>query len=209
MRNSPTNYQHFSPRPNSAYRNSNSNAGRSNDQRQIIYSIDAIKNKSLNGFLIDPNGSWRNTGFFSRSPSAQRRNFSQKRSYRYARKDQPNSSTFRRPDNRPTSGSTSYEQKFPENKNQNSSNVVRLITTNDSINESSDLWPLNYSGLQTRTLLNLEISDLASISSTLPPETLKKLVVWRLSISCLQELLAQLFSTGPFVKSVSHSTQLL
>ena len=87
--------------------------------------------------------------------------------------------------------------------------MVRLTTTKDSINESSDFWPLNYSGLQIRTLLNLENLDLASISSTLPPETLQKLVVWRLRIRCLQELLAQLLSTGPFAKSLSQSTQLL
>ena len=31
---------------------------------QIYYSIETIQNKSLNGFLINPNGSWRNTGFF-------------------------------------------------------------------------------------------------------------------------------------------------
>ena len=37
-----------------------------------------------------------------------------------------------------------YEQKFPQNNNQTSSNVVRFTTTDDTINELSDLCPLNY-----------------------------------------------------------------
>ena len=60
------------------------------------------------------------------------------------RSDQPNNSAFSRPDNRPPTGFTTYEQKFLENKNQTSPNVVRLITTDETINELSDLCPLNY-----------------------------------------------------------------
>ena len=35
-------------------------------------------------------------------------------------------------------------RKFPQNNNQTSSNVVRFTTTDDAINELSDLCPLNY-----------------------------------------------------------------
>ena len=51
--------------------------------------------------------------------------------------------TNRRPDNRITSSFIPYEQKFPQNNNQTASNVVRFTTTDDSINEISDLCPLN------------------------------------------------------------------
>ena len=37
-----------------------------------------------------------------------------------------------------------YEQKFPQNNNQIASNVVRFTTTDNTINEISDLCPLNY-----------------------------------------------------------------
>ena len=37
-----------------------------------------------------------------------------------------------------------YEQKVPPNNNQTTFNVVRFTTTDDSINELSDLCPLNY-----------------------------------------------------------------
>ena len=47
-------------------------------------------------------------------------------------------------DTRPTANFTPYEQKFPQNNNQTSSNVVRFTTTDDTINELSDLCPLNY-----------------------------------------------------------------
>ena len=46
--------------------------------------------------------------------------------------------------NRPMTSFAPYEQKFPHNKNQISSYVVRFITTDDIINELSDLCPLNY-----------------------------------------------------------------
>ena len=89
------------------------------------------------------NGNWRNNGNFSRSPSTQRRDLSQNDSYRQPRSDQPNNSAFRRSDNRPTISFTAYEQKFPQNNNQTSSNVVRFTTTDDTINELSDHCPLN------------------------------------------------------------------
>ena len=65
-------------------------------------------------------------------------------SYRQPRSDQPYNSAFRRSDNRPTTGFTPYEHKFPQNKNQTSSTVVRFATTDDTNNELSDLCPLDY-----------------------------------------------------------------
>ena len=83
-------------------------------------------------------------GNFSRSESTQRKNFSQKTSYRQPKSDQPNHSAVRRSDNRPTISFTPYEHKFPDSNIQTSSNVVRFTTTDDTINELSDLCPLNY-----------------------------------------------------------------
>ena len=54
---------------------------------------------------------------------------------------------FRRSDNRPTTGFTPYEHKFPESNNHTSSNVVLLTTTDNTNNKISDLCPLNYEGL--------------------------------------------------------------
>ena len=39
---------------------------------------------------------------------------------------------------------TPYEQKVPQDNHQRSSNVVRFTTTDDTINELSDLCPLHY-----------------------------------------------------------------
>ena len=181
--NSPNNHQNFSPRPNFPYRNNRPDNGRSFDQRQNQPINRNDGNRSRNGSFNNSNGNWRQNGNFSRSPSTQRRDFSQNNPYRQPRSDQLNNSAFRRSDNRPTTKFTPYEQKFPQNNNQPSSNVVRFTTTDDTINEISDLCPLNYQGLRTQTPTNLEIRDLASISSTSPSETLKKIVVWKLN-SC-------------------------
>ena len=97
---------------------------------------------------------------------------------------------------------------FPQSNNQTSSNVVRFTTTDDTINELLDLCPLNYQGLRTHTPTNLEIQDLASIFSTSPLETLKKIVAWRLNSCWTQEHLAQLSITELFGKFVSYSTQI-
>ena len=141
-RNSPNKYQNFSPRPNSAYGNNRLDNGRSFDQRQLPNRNDVYL--SRNGSFNNSNGSWRNDGNFSRSPSTQRIDFSQNNSYRQPKSDQPNNSAFRRPDNRPASSFTPYEQKFPQNNNQATSNVVRFTTTDDTNNELSGLCPLNY-----------------------------------------------------------------
>ena len=143
-RNHPPAYRNFSPRPNFAYDNNNPNNGNSYRQhpKQSFKRNDG--HGFRDGYFKNQDENWGNTGNFSRSPSAQRRDFSQNTSYRQPRSDQPNNSAFRWPDNRSGSGVTSYQQKFPQNINQTSSNVVRFTTTDDSINELSDLCPLNY-----------------------------------------------------------------
>ena len=145
FRISPNAYQNFSPRPNfAAYRNNNSNNGRSYDQRPNQSFNRSDGERSRNESFNNQNGNWRNNGNFSRSPSTPRRDFPQNHSYCQPRSDQPNNFAFRRSDNRPTTSYTPYEQKFWQNNNQTSSNVGRFTTTDDTINEISDLCPLNY-----------------------------------------------------------------
>ena len=72
------------------------------------------------------------------------RDYSQNSSFRQPRNYQPNNPAFRRSDDQPTTSFTPYEQKFPQNNDRTSSNVVRFTTTDDTINELSDLCPLNY-----------------------------------------------------------------
>ena len=140
----PNNYQNSSPRPNIAYGNNRPDNGRSFDQRPNRSSNRNDGNRSGKWSFNNSNEDWLNNGNFFRSRLTQRRDFSQKNSYRQPRSDQPNNFTFRRSDNRPSTGFTSYDQKFPQNNNQTSSNVVRLTTTDDTINELSGLCPLNY-----------------------------------------------------------------
>ena len=92
-------------------------------------------NRSRDESFSNHKGNGRNNGRFSRSPSTQRRDFSQKKSYRQPRSDQPNNSAVRRLDNRSTTSFTPYEQKFPQTNTQTSSIVVRFTTTDDTINE--------------------------------------------------------------------------
>ena len=171
--------------------NNHTKSGRSYGQRQNLSFSRSDVNRSRSGPFNNQNGNWRNNGNFSRSPSTQSKDFSQNNSYWHPRGDQPNNSAFRRSDNRPATGFTHYEQKFSQSNNQASSNVVRFTTIDDTINELSDLCPLNYSGLRTLTPTNLENQDLASISSTSPPETLKNIVVWILNSCWIQEHLVQ------------------
>ena len=143
FRSSPNNYQNFSARPNSAYGNNLPNNGRSIDQRPNQSFNRNDGNRSRHESFNTQNGNWRNNGNFSRSPSNPRRDFSQNNSYRPPRNEQPNNFALRISDNRHTANCTPYEQKFPQNNNQTSSNVVRFTTTDDTINELSDLCPLN------------------------------------------------------------------
>ena len=142
-RGSPNGYQNFSPRPNFTNRNNGPNDRRSFDQRPNQSFNRNDGNRSLHESFNNQNENWRTNGNFSRSPSNPRRDFSQS-NYRQPRNDQPNNSAFRRSDNRPTTNFTPYEQKLPQNNNQTSSNVFRFTTTDDAINELSDLCPLNY-----------------------------------------------------------------
>ena len=142
-RNSPNIYQIFSPRPNFAYRNNRPDNRRSYDQRPNQSFNRSYGNRIRIESSNNQNGNWRNKGNISRSPSTQRRDFSQNNSYRQPRNDQPNNSALRRYDNRPITSFTPYEQKFPQNSNQTSSNVVRFTTTDDTINELSGLCRLN------------------------------------------------------------------
>ena len=142
-RNSPNNYQNFSPRPNFPYGNNRPNNGRSFDQRRNQSFNTNDGNRSRDGSFNNSNGNWRLNANSSRSPSTQRRDFSQNNSYRRPGSHQPNNSAFRRSDDRPTTSFAPYEQRFPPNNNQ-TSNVVRFTTTDDAINEISDLCPLNY-----------------------------------------------------------------
>ena len=143
-RNFPTSYRNFSAKPSFVQENNYPNNRRSYDQRpsQSFNRIDG--NRSRNESFNNQNGNWWNNLNFSRSPLTQSRDFPQNNSYRQARSDQPNNSAFRRSDNRPTTSFTPYEQKLPQNNNQTLSNVVRFTTTDDTINELSDLCPLNY-----------------------------------------------------------------
>ena len=143
-RNSPNVYPDISPRPNFAYGNNRPDIERSFDQRPSQSPNRNDGNRSRNGSFNNSNGNWRNNGSFSRSPSIQRRDLSQNNSCHQPRSDQSNNSAFRRSENRPPTVFTPYEQKFPQNNNQTSSDVVRFTTTDDTINELSDLCPLNY-----------------------------------------------------------------
>ena len=143
-RSSPNSYQNFSPRHNFTYRINSSNDRQSFDQRPNQSFNRNDGNRSRHESSNNQNGNWRKNGNFSRSPSNPRRDFSQNNSYRPPRNQQPHNFAFRRSDNRPTANFTPYEQKFPQNNNQTSSNVVRFTTTDDTINELSDRCPLNY-----------------------------------------------------------------
>ena len=79
---SPTVYQNFSPKQNSAYEHNNSNNRRSFDERPIQPFFINVGNRSVNGFFKNQTGNWRNSRNFFRSPSAERRDFSQNNSYR-------------------------------------------------------------------------------------------------------------------------------
>ena len=75
----PTSYRNFSPSSNFVYENIYSNNRRSYDQR-LSHSFNRQDgNRPRNGSFNNLNGNRRNTGNFSRSPSTQRRDFSQKK----------------------------------------------------------------------------------------------------------------------------------
>ena len=100
-RNSPNNYQNFSPRPNFAYENNRLGNGRSSDQGQNQSFNRNDVNRSRHGSFNNSKGNWRTNGNFSRLPSTKRRDFSRNNPYRQPRSDQPNNSdsAFCRSDN--------------------------------------------------------------------------------------------------------------
>ena len=108
---------------------------------QIIASIETMEIGLEMGLSSIRMETVETLNIFFRSLSAQWRDSSQ--NIHTITSDQHNNSAFRRSDNRPATDFASYEQKFPHN-NQTSSNVVRFTTTDDTINELSDLCPLNY-----------------------------------------------------------------
>ena len=177
------NNQNSSFRTSPYYGQDKQNRGRSFDRRSNQFLNRNDEHRSNDGNINNQSGTWRNYGNFSRSPSGQGRDFSQGNSFRRPQPIQPRNSQFRQPDGNPTTSSSSYEQKFPQSNNQTSTNVVRFTTTDDCINELSELCPLNCEGLQFLTQTNPGTQDSALISFNLPPETRKKIVAWKLS-SC-------------------------
>ena len=111
---------------------------------QISHSTEAMEIDLQMDFYNNQKRNWRNNGNFSRSPVTQTTNFSQSISNSEQRNDQPKNYVFRKSDNGFTTGFIPCEQEFPQNNNQTSSDVVRLTTTDDAINELSDLCPLHY-----------------------------------------------------------------
>ena len=137
------NNQNFSYRNNSYYGQDNQNRGRLVDRGSDQFPDRYDGNRLNNGNFSNQSEAWRNNGNFSRSPSGHGRDFSQGNSFRRLQPFQPRNSPFRRSDGNPTNSSSSYEQKFPQNDNQTSTNVVRFTTTDDYIIELSELCPLN------------------------------------------------------------------
>ena len=126
---------------------------------QINHSIEVMEIDPEMDLLTIKMGTGKKKQEFSGSPSTQRRDFSQNKSYRQPRSDHPKSSALRRSATRPTNGFTPYEQKFPRNNNRTSSNVVRFTTTDNTNNNLSDLCLLNYKSLRIPTPTSLEIQD--------------------------------------------------
>ena len=137
------NNQNSSYRTNPYFGQDNQNRGRPFDRRSNQFLNRNDDNRSNDGNFNNQSGTWRNNGSFSRSPSGQGRDFSQGNPFRRPQPIQPRNSPFRRPDGNPTTSSSSYEQIFPQINNQTSTNVVRFTTTDDCINELSELCPLN------------------------------------------------------------------
>ena len=125
------NNQNSSYRPDSHYGQGNQNRRRSFDRRSNQLPNINDKNRSNNGNYNNQNATWHNTGNFSRSPSGQGRDFSQRNPFRRPQPIQPRSSPFRRSDGNPITSSSPYEQKFPQSNNQTPTNVVRFTTTDD------------------------------------------------------------------------------
>ena len=102
------NNQNSSYRPNSYNGQENQNRGRLLDRRLDQFPNRNNGNRSNNGNFNSQSGTWRNNENFSRSPSGQRRDFSQGNSFRRHQPFQPRNSPFRRSDANPITSSSSY-----------------------------------------------------------------------------------------------------
>ena len=98
---------------------------------------------------------------------------------------------------------------LPRNNTQTSSNVVRFTTTDDSNNDLSAVFPLNYWGLRIPHLIISRNSRLSSNFFYFAWETLKKIMVLKLNSCWRQEHPAELLTIGPSGKSVDYSNRSL
>ena len=128
----PKNFRQNRPFERGDYTNNHSN--RYNDYR------------SRSQYLSDQNQSknWGSKNNYSRSPSTSRQDSSSTDFRRQPRSNSPNPSVFNRFGNRDPSNDIPYDKTSPIFKNGNQPNVVRFITTDDSIDELSGLCSLNY-----------------------------------------------------------------
>ena len=92
----------------------------------------------------DQSRNWGSTDNYSRSPSMSRQDSSFTDSRRQPRSNSPNPSVFNRFGNRDSSNNIPYDKKFPTSNDGNQPNVVRFTTTDDEINEQSELGRLYY-----------------------------------------------------------------
>ena len=154
MRNPQTTQQNFSLRPNSALGKINLNNGRSFDQ---------LSNQSFNGkdgntwrneSFNDQNRNWGTNGNFS-IPHLLQEATCHKTNHTYNHGKIDLTILLFAESATKWHVASFFEQKFPLDNNQISSNGVRFTTIDDSINELSDLCPLNCQSRPTWSPQNL------------------------------------------------------
>ena len=146
------------------------------------------------------------SGTNQRSLSGPRRDPQPSRQYQPLWSSTPNISVFQRSISQESGGFVPNEQRFPQTNDQSSSHGVRFTTTDDSIHEYPKLWPLNWWNLRSLTPVAQGVQDLASIFSFSPPETLKKIVGWKLNSCGITELPARSAIIGLFGRSRISNT---
>ena len=92
----------------------------------------------------DQSRNWGSNNEYSRSPSMSRQDSSFTDSRNQPRSNSPNLSVFNRFGNQNPNNNISYEKKFPTSNDGSQTNVLRFITTDDSIDELSGLSSSNY-----------------------------------------------------------------
>ena len=128
----PNNFRQNRPSERTDYPNNNND--RYNDYRaRSQYQSDQDQSKN-----------WGSNNNYSRSPSTSRQDSSFTDFCRQPRTNSPNTSVFTRLGNRDPSNDIPYDKNFPISDTGNQPNVVRFITTDDSIDELSGLSSLNY-----------------------------------------------------------------